>query len=322
MNYMTEIKLFNEWLETGDISSAAVTLWHALMYIASRSGWSRELHISISTLTARTKLSRSTVYREREVLRKNGLIEFDPNGGRQKSTYRICSFESRIASHTETQIGTQPDFASHTGTQLGTQTGLVSHSGTQPGTQTAPAEDENLDGSQGKTLEDSNSPDGLEAPTGSDGSPKSEKSPYISLYKDTYKGGCGGKKETGKPSKKQKPDFDLSFIGDPAWEVLVGLWLEYKCSRSESYKSDLSVKKFHTMLRNLSRGDPQTARQIIDKSIANNWAGIFELSNVDARPRGQPTTGQHIGQIKQPEDEERRQKLLDKFGGSKPETEK
>jgi hypothetical protein len=100
-------------------------------------------------------------------------------------------------------------------------------------------------------------------------------------------------------------------------------WLDYKRSRSENYKSELSVKKFYTMLRNYSRGDPQLARQIIDKSIANNWAGIFEPAPEDSKPRNQstmtgvtsrPATGQHIGQIKQPEDEERRRKLLEKFG--------
>jgi hypothetical protein len=116
----------------------------------------------------------------------------------------------------------------------------------------------------------------------------------------------------------------LSFIGDEAWEALVESWLDYKRSRSENYKSDLSVKKFHTMLRNYSRGDPGLARQIIDKSIANNWAGIFELAPDDGKARNQsaavaarPATGQHIGQIKQPEDEERRQKLLAKFDSKK-----
>ena len=102
------------------------------------------------------------------------------------------------------------------------------------------------------------------------------------------------------------------------WEELLRVWLEYKRSRNQSYKSDLSVKKFLTMLRNLSGGDAATAQRIIDKSIANNWAGIFELKD-EGRSRGQPperpATGQRIGQIKQPEDEARRQKLLDKFGG-------
>lgn len=83
------------------------------------------------------------------------------------------------------------------------------------------------------------------------------------------------------------------------------------------------------MLRNLSHGDPDLAARIIDKSIANNWAGIFELPESDAATFGRETTnplsrsgrshpasGQQIGQIKQPVDEDRRRRLLENFGRS------
>ncbi len=146
-----------------------------------------------------------------------------------------------------------------------------------------------------------------------------ENTPYISIYKERNKKDIGGIR-----GKKKNAGFDLSFIGDEVWEALIESWLDYKRSRSENYKSELSVKKFHTMLRNYSRGDPGLARQIIDKSIANNWAGIFELAPDDGKPRNQsagvaarPATGQRIGQIKQPEDDERRQKLLAKFDSKK-----
>ncbi len=111
-------------------------------------------------------------------------------------------------------------------------------------------------------------------------------------------------------SKKIKIDF----IHETEWRELVESWLEYKRSRNENYKSELSVKKFHTMLRNYARGDPALARTIIDKSIANNWAGIFAPTPTADKA---PATGQRIGQIKQPEDDERRRKLLDKFNTQK-----
>mgnify|MGYP003701602945 CR=1 FL=1 len=105
------------------------------------------------------------------------------------------------------------------------------------------------------------------------------------------------------------------------WENLVRTWLDYKTSRGEGYKSELSVKKFYTMLRNLSRGDPALAAKIVDKSIARNWAGVFEMNVGDDTPASgrtaKPAAGQRIGQIKQPEDEERRRKLLDKFDKKK-----
>ena len=302
MNYLTEIKLFNEWLEMNELSASGVSLWYALMYIANRSGWRPELSIPISTLRLRSKLSRSGIYRERELLRLNGLLDFDVGDGRQSSNYRILGFEQRfvfhVASHHETQVETQTgtkgendpkEFAppshvvSHTGTQTDTQTGFASHPETQSGTIYKHKQDISID----------------------------EKNKKIK------KGGAGEKKNAAKSPKKKKTDFDLSFVGDPVWGNLVRIWLDYKQSRREDYKSELSVKKFHTMLRNLSRGDPDTASRIIDKSIANNWAGIFELTDATVKSSGSPAVGQRIGQIKQPADEEHRRKLLEKFGSSK-----
>lgn len=299
MNYLTEIRLFNEWLETSEMNTSGIALWYALMYIANRSGWKPELCIPVSALCLRTKLSRSAIYKERCVLRNHGLIDFDVGDGRQSSIYKIVGFEQRFmstfVSATATQQKTQTDedeaemstIVSTTRTQPATQNSgestVASTTATQPATQN---EFVSTTRTQRCTI---------------------YKQKDISLDKDQEikKGGYRGKKKVA--------DFDLSFISDAVWEALVESWLEYKRSRSENYKSDISVKKFHTMLRNLSRGDPTTARQIIDKSIANNWAGIFELKS---EIKGQPSGGQRIGQIKQPEDEERRRKLLEKFGRS------
>lgn len=54
-------------------------------------------------------------------------------------------------------------------------------------------------------------------------------------------------------------------------------WFDYKKSRRESYKNDKSISQFIVKLRNLSGDDPEKARLIVNESMANNWAGIFEL---------------------------------------------
>lgn len=74
MNYMLEIKLFYDWLETHELSSMGITLWHALMQVASRSGWREELQISLSTLIGRTSLSRTSIYKEREILKNTDWL--------------------------------------------------------------------------------------------------------------------------------------------------------------------------------------------------------------------------------------------------------
>ena len=107
MNYMTEIKLFYDWLETHELSAMGIALWHALMQIASRSGWQPELRVSLSTLVGRSSLSRTSVYKERDILRRYGLIDYRMSGGRGTGIYKLQSFETRFVSAPRKQSGTQ-----------------------------------------------------------------------------------------------------------------------------------------------------------------------------------------------------------------------
>ena len=77
-------------------------------------------------------------------------------------------------------------------------------------------------------------------------------------------------------SKVSHGDFD--FISNEFLETFT-LWLEYKKDRRENYKSEKSLKACYNKLVKLSKGNPAVASQIVDESIANNWAGFFELKN-------------------------------------------
>ncbi len=57
-------------------------------------------------------------------------------------------------------------------------------------------------------------------------------------------------------------------------------WLAYKKERGEGYKPR-GLKSCYTKLVTLSGGDPDRARAIIEQSMSNNYAGIFELKNKD-----------------------------------------
>lgn len=125
MNYMTEIKLFNEYLPTSTLTPTSVALWYGLMYIFNRSGWQNELPISIATIEAQTKISRTSIYRERERLCCAGLITFSTQKGRLNGIYKLCSLSICIASQISTQSNTEMS-------QCGTQTDtVVSQIGTQ-----------------------------------------------------------------------------------------------------------------------------------------------------------------------------------------------
>lgn len=278
---MAEIKLFYDWLETHPLSPASIVLWHALMFIANRSGWIRELSVPVTVLEMRTGMPRSTIYREREKLRIAGRITFRSQGGRASCVYILISLECQFVSGNGTQQSSSPDFVCLTGTQSETQiveqpqvvSRVVSHSGTTY----------KLNSSNVFSTEDSKQ----------------------------------DSKERKKPAKERDTALDteklLSTL-EPPWRELMAAWLEYKRTRRESYRSELGVKKCLSQLKHLSGSDDTTAAAIIDRSIANNWAGLFPLPANQPLVRGHPpAAGQHPGQIIQPSSEERTQQLLEKY---------
>lgn len=99
------------------------------------------------------------------------------------------------------------------------------------------------------------------------------------------------------------------------FEKLVNDWMDYKKARRESYKNEKSILKFTESLKTLSGGNPEIASKIIDQSMANNWAGIFELKTTNKKTQGRP------GQILQP-DKEGEAKLLARFEENANESER
>ena len=66
---------------------------------------------------------------------------------------------------------------------------------------------------------------------------------------------------------------------------VVKKWLDYKKSRGEKYKSPQSLKSLISHLATLSGKDSTVAAEIVEQSIANNWAGLFELKHSPQKPR-------------------------------------
>lgn len=79
---------------------------------------------------------------------------------------------------------------------------------------------------------------------------------------------------------KGESDFLQELDGE--YQEIVREWLSYKRERKETYKSVRSMQAFVAKLTKLSNGNPKIAREIINQSIANNWAGIFQLK-IDQR---------------------------------------
>lgn len=70
--------------------------------------------------------------------------------------------------------------------------------------------------------------------------------------------------------------FDFCFVDKEFSEVFFS-WLDYKRERKEKYKTQRSIEQAYKRLYKLSEGSATTAKEIIEQSLANNWAGLFEL---------------------------------------------
>ena len=76
--------------------------------------------------------------------------------------------------------------------------------------------------------------------------------------------------------KKKNKEIDLSFL-QKDFIPIVEKWLIYKKEKKQEYKGQTSINTFCKKLIEYSNGDAIIAEAIIEQSIANNWAGIFEL---------------------------------------------
>lgn len=64
---------------------------------------------------------------------------------------------------------------------------------------------------------------------------------------------------------------------------IMGIWFAYKKERKETYKDKGSRAKCFARLYKLSGGSLAKAVEIVEQSMANNWAGLFELKTSGTR---------------------------------------
>lgn len=127
MNYLGELDMFYDWVETETISANAILLWRTLIAIANRSGRETEFSVTLSTLESHTKLHKATICRVRDELVRLGLLSYQSRGGRHSALYKLTPFELHGA--TQSIFGSQ--LVSHTATQSMQKNKVVSHHATR-----------------------------------------------------------------------------------------------------------------------------------------------------------------------------------------------
>lgn len=87
-----------------------------------------------------------------------------------------------------------------------------------------------------------------------------------------------------KSCAKKKEAIDTSFV-EPAFQPIVADWLAYKSERGQTYRQK-GFEACYERLLNLSGRDPAIARKVVGQSMANNWAGLFELKRTISHDAG------------------------------------
>lgn len=78
---------------------------------------------------------------------------------------------------------------------------------------------------------------------------------------------------------KELKEYEFEFLIDDRFKTVFINWLEYKKNRKECYKTPQSIEACYNKLVNLSIGNPEIAKKIINESFANNWSGFFKLKD-------------------------------------------
>ena len=317
MNYIAEINRFHELLPQSRMTPSSIALWYGLMHIFNKAGWPGEMEIPLSDIEKNTKLSRYTIRRERLRLAEYELIAYKRPQSILHGVYQILPLSGRILFKLESELGQAATTLVHSDTTQKTE--LVQKATTM--VQDAPSQ--TTDTLFKENININNNIEINKRKSGPSSSPKPEQTVKTSSKSKKEKSSAQKEKHTG----RSKLDLErwLATVDEP-WHGLMRQWLEYKILRRERYKTELGVRKCLTLMQNLSCGDPKVAQMIIDQSIASNYAGLFPLKRGYGQiptPHGgggtpasrteTPQYGQRIGQITQPEDEAKRQRLLERF---------
>lgn len=131
MNYISEIRAFYDWQVRNNLSSAAVALWHTLMYFNNGDAirvnndwyWKVEFTVKNKTLETYTSISPKQLDLKRNELITKGRIQYRKSSGSKSGTYSMipvdCNMYKQTVIQTDIQSGLQKGIQSNI--QMGIQ---------------------------------------------------------------------------------------------------------------------------------------------------------------------------------------------------------
>ena len=114
---------------------------------------------------------------------------------------------------------------------------------------------------------------------------KEERDAAFAAYVEGYR--------IGFSDKVQRDDWDLSFAIS-SFQPILYEWVCYRKEIKKSFKSKKSIQAAYKQLYELSDGNTQTAKKIVEQSIASSWQGLFPLKESGYRNNSCLQIGQII----------------------------
>ena len=84
----------------------------------------------------------------------------------------------------------------------------------------------------------------------------------------------------GAAPHKEFNGYNLDFVSDEWYPIFIK-WLDYKRQRREGYKTERSLRTCYNQIQKYAENKILYADYIVDRSIANNWQGLFPLKQSD-----------------------------------------
>ncbi|WP_429971302.1 hypothetical protein ACQW5G_01275 [Fructilactobacillus sp. Tb1] len=106
MNYIKQILAFYDKQSLNPLSTGEIALWHALMHVNNKTGWSEWFTVANLSLQSLSGLSRSGINKDRNVLKQNGFIDFKTKGTKATS-YRVINLAMQDSNQVSSQEGNQ-----------------------------------------------------------------------------------------------------------------------------------------------------------------------------------------------------------------------
>ena len=79
-----------------------------------------------------------------------------------------------------------------------------------------------------------------------------------------------------KNEKNNKADAWILKV-DEQYREIISMFVDYKKSKNQAYKNEKSFMLMANKLISMSNNNPDNAKKIVEQSMINNWAGLFEL---------------------------------------------